>query len=233
MDSDHSKAADFREILSRLEDIRKAANDVGKYNKTRDDPEPIPLIDPTANVLALVGHAMQRQDGLREAESRRLDELRLKQAECDKEIEVVRSQAQKDLSQAESKRIDASNLAESRRIDAVLTEMKAAVSLASEKAAAQAATLAQQVVASADALRVQVASTAVSTESLIRQTRESLEGRLSKVEQNQYQQGGASQQRSEGQLRSQWSTSLIVSIVFGVVSGGATLLLLIARILGK
>jgi hypothetical protein len=212
---------EFREIISRLDALKEATHP--------NDPEPIPLIDPTANVLSLVKAAMQRQDDLRMAENRRIDELRVLQATCDKEIEGVRSQAQRDLTLAESKRLDAISLAESRRIDALLAAATQAVALASEKNAAQAATLAQQVSSSAEALRIQVSATTAATSTLITQLRETLEKRLSIVEQNQYQAGGASIQRTEGRERNQWSVGLVVAIMLGLLDAAATLALLFSH----
>ena len=202
---------EFREIISRLDDLKKNTSAVATPQ--------IPLIDPTANVLSLVGAAMQRQDDLRLAENRRLDELRKQQESFDQRIqsEVDKTRngqftALKDLALAESKRIDAITLAESRRIDALLAAATNAVALASEKAGAQAATLAQQVATSAEALRAQVASTSASTTTLITQVRESLEKRITLVEQNQYQGAGATMQRTEGRTQSNWVIGLIIGI---------------------
>jgi hypothetical protein len=190
----------FDEILARLKDLKQDNKD----NKNVDTPpDKIPLIDPTANVLSLVAAAIARQDDLRVAENKRTDDLRKQQMTYEKELQTVRDQAQKDLTNAESNRINAITLAESRRIDALLAAATNAVALASEKAGAQAATLAQQVATSAEALRAQVAATASSTNALITQVRETLEGRLTKVEQNQYQSGGRESVSDRADLVSQ------------------------------
>jgi hypothetical protein len=55
----------YNEILARLTAIQSLA-----INQRVDSPpEKIPLIDPTANVLQLVGKETQRQDDLREYEA--------------------------------------------------------------------------------------------------------------------------------------------------------------------
>jgi hypothetical protein len=213
---------EFREIIARLDALKEAGREA--------PPEKIPLIDPTANVLSLVKAAMERQDDLRNSERMRTDDLRNQQVRYDTAIQVLidrerglQFQSLKDLASAESKRIDAIALAESRRIDALLAAATQAVALASEKAAAQAATLATQVATSAEALRAQVAATAASTGTLITQLRESLEKRLTSVEQNQYQQGGATAQRTEGRDRTQWSIGLVIAIFLGLVDLAAIL----------
>jgi hypothetical protein len=203
---------EFREIIDRLEELKRGAP---KY------PQPVPLIDPTANVLSLVQAATKRLDDLRALDSRRLDELRIMQAGHDREMVTVRSEAERILSQAESNRINAVSLAESRRIDALLAAATQAVALASEKAASTASTLATQVSASAEALRAQVAATAATTTLLVTQLRENLESRLSKVEQNQYAGGGASIQRMEGQQRNQWVIGLLAVIIVGLLAAAA------------
>ena len=93
-----------------------------------------PVIDPTANVLALVDAAVQRQDDLRAAEK---DHVR--------EIISLNAEHAKDLREAESKRIDAI-----RAVDVQATVR------AAEVASETAKTLQAQVVASAEALRLAV-----------------------------------------------------------------------------
>jgi hypothetical protein len=206
----------FDEIIARLKDLQESVG--------TDKPSPIPLIDPTANVLSLVSAAITRQDDLRIAENRRLEDLRNQQLAFDDKFEVeldktrnLQFQALKDLALAESNRVDAINLAESRRLDALLAAATNNVALASEKAGAQAATLAASVASSAEALRSQVATTSNATTTLITQLRESLEKRLTLVEQNQYQAGGANMQRTEGREQSQWIIGLIIGAVISVV----------------
>ncbi len=99
------------------------------------------VIDPTSNVLDLVEAAVKRQDDLRAADGRRIDEIMA--------LHVYYAER---LAEAETKRLDA--------IRAVDT---AAVQLANEKAASTAAVLAKQVSESALALSVSAGAKGVST----------------------------------------------------------------------
>jgi hypothetical protein len=217
-------SGELDEIISRLRSIQEVQKD-GKEDK--DKPPAVPLVDPSLNVLALVAAGNLRQDDLRIATDKRIDDLRTQQQMYEAAIQKVREKAQQDLSAAESKRIDAINLAETRRLDAVLAEQKSAVALASEKTAAQAAALATQVLASAEALRAQVAATSATTTTQTTQLRDSLEKRLQTVEQNQYQGVGAGTQRIESRQTSQWLIGLIVGVVFtGLISIVGTILII-------
>lgn len=140
-----------------------------------------PIIDPTANVLSLVGAAMKRQDDLRASDAKFTDEIRKIEQRYEDKLNALQDK----LAQAES-----------RRLDAVLAVQKADVALANEKAGTTATTLANQV----------------------QGTRESLEKRLSLIEQNQYLGVGASVQRTEGQARGQWTIERIISIAAIVVA---------------
>jgi cell wall-associated NlpC family hydrolase len=134
--------------------------------------------DPTENVKALVKLEMSRQDDLRAAESRRLDE----QAE-------LREDFGKQLREAESKRIDAI-----RAVDV------AAVATANERATQQATVLANQVAASAETLRNLVASTASQVAANLQSISAQLMDRLTLLERSQYQIGGRDQQRDVGKV---------------------------------
>jgi len=103
------------------------------------------VIDPTANVLSLVEAANKRQDDLRIAEARRVDE----------QMELRAYYTEK-LADAEAKRLDAIRLVD-----------VGAVSLANEKAGAQAAVLAKQVSESALALSLTAGAKGVSTPLLL------------------------------------------------------------------
>jgi hypothetical protein len=190
------KLSEFQEIISRLEALKLVA--------AGDKAPVIPLIDPTANVLSLVAAAIARQDDLRVAEFKRIDDLREKSETCAHEVSKVQLQAQKDLAVAESKRIDALTVAESRRIDAILAGAANAVLLDRAKSEAQAAQLAAQVVTSAQTLQAQVATTAKATDA-----------RITLLEQSQYGILGASTQRSEGRRESQWVIGLVIGICLG------------------
>jgi len=91
-----------------------------------------PVIDPTRNVLDLVGAAIQRQDDLREMESKHARERAELMAGYEDKLRV----------------------AESERINAIRAVDVAAVQRASEVANQQAATLALQVSTTADAFRM-------------------------------------------------------------------------------
>ncbi len=178
-----------------------------------DGPKP-PVIDPTANVLSLVSAAIARQDDLRHLENKRLDDLRNQERYFNERLTA-----------AESYRIDAQALAESRRIDALLAAATNNVALASEKQSAAASTLAAQVSSSAEALRAAVAATAQQNSQAIGTLRDTLDKRLTDVEQRQYQTGGRDIQRDAGRQGSQWATGQLVAI-FALLVGTATAILL-------
>jgi hypothetical protein len=116
----------------------------------------------------MVGDAVSRLDELREAETRRINELI-----------CLRDKFQDKLDVAESKRIDAI-----RAVDV------AAVTVANDKATAQAAVLANQVTASADTLRKLVESTAIAAAEQLKQLTQQLTDRLTSLEKNQYKGEG-------------------------------------------
>jgi len=157
------------------------------------------IYDPTANTLALVEAAIKRQDDLRSAEALRISEL----LEKNEEITGLQIKFQQELALAESKRVDALALAESRRIDALLTTAQNAVNLAALKADAQAQTLASTVANSAEALRTQVAAAAETTATAT--LRDTLDKRITSLEQNQYQTGGRNAEKTENKQTSQWT----------------------------
>jgi hypothetical protein len=126
-----------------------------------------PSYDPTANVVALVEAAMKRQDDLRFAESRRVDEQLKLRTDHASELAEIRATSGRELRLAESSRIDAN------RATDLLN-----VSIANDKAGAQAAVLASQVVQTADTLRALVATNNQATEQrLITLERASIEGK--------------------------------------------------------
>jgi hypothetical protein len=112
----------YREILSRLDTLQGLARD-----KVPDKAPVIPLIDPTANVLALVGAETKRQDDLRAAEANRVKDIGdLTEKFADK----LEQQRQFFETQAKT--------AEAGRIDSLLAADKANVALALAKQEAQA-----------------------------------------------------------------------------------------------
>jgi hypothetical protein len=105
-----SNSKEYQEILNKLDVLTKP-----------------PVIDPTANVLGLVGAAINRQDDLRAAELRRQDDMR---EQAEKYIEILASERQRSEM--------ASKVAEAGRIDALLAANTNNVALALEKQGAQA-----------------------------------------------------------------------------------------------
>ena len=190
------------EAESKFQEILNQLKDIRLVVTNHSDkaPEKIPLIDPTANVLSLVTAAMQRQDDLRDSENKRIDEVRRIEERYGLQISALQGK----LADAESKRIDALNSAERLRVDSVLAEQKNAVALANQKAEVTASVLRDS----------------VST------TRQALEERVSKVEQNQYQGAGIAIQRSEGRATNQYWVGMLVTIAFGL---GALLIKLISK----
>lgn len=126
--------------------------------------------DPTLNVQNLLIAAVNRIDALREAESRRLDELAELRAEYTEKLAI----------------------AESKRIDAIRAVDVNAVAVAAERAAAQAQVLANQVAASADTLRALVAATAATIAQQLAALTTQLTDRISALEKSQYTTGGIS-----------------------------------------
>jgi len=94
-----SQSNEYQNIISRLSSIERAINGEKK-------PE-IPLIDPTANVLALVSAETKRQDDLRMAEFKRQDDLRAQADKYQDKIDTERKRMESDAKKAEADRIDA------------------------------------------------------------------------------------------------------------------------------
>jgi len=176
------------------------------------------VIDPTANVLSLVAAAIQRQDDLRDIELNRADDMRELTSKYEEKLAAVRERGQRDLMMAESRRIDAVQLAESRRVDANIAGLQASITQGIEKAATQASALAVQVLANAETLRNSLATT-VSV----------LEKRIGTLENNQFQSGGVTAQKSEGSKNVQWVITLIVGAVMASLGMGITILFFLLR----
>lgn len=107
------------------------------------------VVDPTANVIALVRAESKRLDDLVAASTRRQDDLRTMESKHQTEKDDLRSHFYESLRAAETARIDAI-----RAVDV------GAVAAAANVSATQATTLANTVASSAEALRNQVASAA-------------------------------------------------------------------------
>jgi signal transduction histidine kinase len=140
-----------------------------------------PVVDPTKNVLELVGAAVQRLDDL--ANLRGDYEEKLLNAESRRIGEVIelRADFQEKLS-----------LAESRRIDAIRAVDVGAVAIASERAAQQATVLASQVAQSAETLRALVATTAQTVAASLAAVSGQLTERISALEKSSYVGSGRS-----------------------------------------
>lgn len=138
-----------------------------------------PVVDPTANVIALTEAANVRQDDLRNAESRRVDELRAAESRRIDEQARLRAEYADKLTTAEAKRIDA--------IRAVDVN---AVAVASQRQADQATVLASQVVQSAEALRALVATTAAAQQQASQQITGALSDRITQLEKSSYEGAG-------------------------------------------
>lgn len=139
-----------------------------------------PVVDPTANVIAILEAAVKRQDDLRIAHERHTHEIRVLQRDHDT-----------DLREAESKRIDAI-----RAVDV------AAVNRAAEVSAAQALTLATQVATSADTLRIQVATTATAFDAKLAAALEPISKDIADLRRVQYESVGQRTQVVEGRATS-------------------------------
>lgn len=148
------------------------------------------VVDPTANVIALVQSESKRHDELRAADQKRADELR---GSDTKRLDDLRA--------AESRRVDEQAnirahfqeqlaLAEANRINAIRAVDVAAVATASERAGQQAQVLAAQVLQSADTLRGLVATTASAQAATLQTITTTLTDRIASLEKAQYENKG-------------------------------------------
>ena len=120
------------------------------------------------NVREMLRDAIDRLDGLREAETRRVN----------------------DLAAMRDKYQDKVDIAEAKRIDAIRVVDVNAVTVANDKATAQAAVLARQVTESAETLRKLVESTASSAAAQLVQLISPITERLGKLEEYQFKGQG-------------------------------------------
>jgi hypothetical protein len=127
-----------------------------------------PVIDPTANVIALVAANDRRQDDLRGMVAAHL-----------KEIVTLRAAYDADLRKAESNRIDAIRLVDTGN-----------VARAAEVSAAQATALATAQIQSAEALRVQVEATRITTQDALTTALQPIQGAIEDLRKTQFQQQG-------------------------------------------
>lgn len=193
---DHST---LRDILVGVNELREKRGDT--------PPEKIPLIDPTANVTALVLAVEKRLDDARASDAKHNADIRALEQHCATEVSELREK----LAEAQLQRIDALALAEKTRIDAKISQGEQSVALTAERTTAQAAALATAVSASAEALRLAAAQQNDVTTKAIRI-----------LEQNQYQSGGRDVQRVD-------SRASVTAIVPWVVAGGAVLAFMLSH----
>ena len=155
-----------------------------------------PVIDPTENVIALVRAGLDRQDILREQETKHIHEVLNLRAEYEGKLRV----------------------AESNRIDAIRAVDVAAVAQAAQVSATQASTLASQVSASAETLRTTVAASALSAANNLNAALGPIQTAIDALRQAQYQQQGQAAQKTEGRDSGQWLTTTLVASAAAIVS---------------
>lgn len=152
-----------------------------------------PVVDPTKNVLDLVRAAIERQDNLREAESRHIRELATVRAEYDQQLRAADQERMAMRGAYEDKL----RVQESARIDAIRAVDVGAVTRAAEVSATQAATLATQQQASADALRGQVEQARIATADALAQALAPITKSIEDLRAAQYQQQGEKSSKVE------------------------------------
>ena len=155
--------------------------------------------DPTGNVRAMLADAVERQDGLREAETRRVNELI-----------CLRDKFQ-----------DKLDVAEAKRIDAIRSVDVNAVTVANDKAMVAAAVLAKQVTESRDALQQLVASTAAATATQLTSLLSPITERLTSLEKNQY--------KGEGTTAKALDMRTVLFAVLTIVMSGAALVVAVLK----
>jgi hypothetical protein len=154
-----------------------------------------PVVDPTANVLALVAAAIQRQDDLRDAEARHL-----------REVSDIRAAYAADLRHAETQRIDAI-----RAVDV------AAVQQASQVSATQASTLAAQVATSAETLRTQVAAAATAATVALAAALEPIQKDIADLRRAQYEAQGQKTQVVEARGVTSQTQTMIGLVLSSII----------------
>jgi hypothetical protein len=153
-----------------------------------------PVIDPTANVYALVEAAIQRQDDLRTAESKHV-----------REMASLRAEYQEELRRAETERINA--------IRAVDVQ---AVQQASSVQETRATALAAQVAASAEAMRSQVAAAATAAATSLAAALEPVQKDIADLRRAQYEAQGKQTQVVETRAGIGSAQAVLAAIV-GVI----------------
>jgi hypothetical protein len=155
-----------------------------------------PVLDPTANVLALVEAANKRQDDLRELNSKWIEV-----------IAALREQHAKELREAEAKRIDAI-----RQVD---TE---AVSQAAIVADTRAQTLAVQVQSAAETVRSTQDQTRIQFAATMATAVDPLAAAIADLRRIQYEQQGQKVAATEQHSTNQWTVGTVIGILALLVS---------------
>jgi hypothetical protein len=159
------------------------------------DAQGLPVVDPTKNVLDLVDAAVQRQDDLREMESRHIRELADLRADYDEKLRK----------------------AETARIDAIRAVDVGAVNRAAEVSAQQALTLANQVAVSAETLRTQVAAAASAATTALAAALEPIQKDIADLRRAQYEAQGVKTNVGESRLSIN-TIILALSVVIGAIA---------------
>jgi hypothetical protein len=147
-----------------------------------------PVIDPTANVIALNEAANRRQDDLRAETNRRIDT----ELACVKEIANIRAQHVHDMSQMRSDHAEKEAMAESKRLDAVRAVDVLAATNTAERAAAANQILAQQTAVNAENLRMALNTTATTIAAQMDTRFATITERIAALEKSSYEGQGKS-----------------------------------------
>jgi len=140
-----------------------------------------PVIDPTANVIAIIEAAIKRQDDLREAESRHVREVAKLRAEYSMELRA----------------------SEAARLDAIRKVDNEAVIRAAEVQAQQAQILASQVTTSAETLRNAAAAQTAAQTIALNAALEPIQKRIDDLTRTQYEAQGQKTQVIETRATSE------------------------------
>lgn len=162
------------------------------------------VVDPTRNVLDLVGAAIRRQDDLRDVGEKHVRELSALRADYDEKLRE----------------------AETSRIDAIRQVDVGNVQRAAEVQAAQALTLASQVTTSADALRGQVEAARQQTATTLAAALEPIQKDIQDLRRVQYEGVGSKTQVVESQ-----ATAGVSGMWVGIAIGAAGFLLSIVVVI--
>jgi hypothetical protein len=183
-----------------------------------------PVVDPTANVLNLVGAAIDRVNDLREAAVERQDNMRELEFDSLRREAHIRATYEEKLRQAETERINAI-----RAVDV------AAVAQAQQQAEVRATALAAQVAASAEAMRSQVAAAAQAAATSLGAALEPVQKDIADLRRNMYEQQGQKSQvvetRAQGSQNGMWIGIAISGVVLLISIIGIAITLELA--LGK